>query len=97
MENIMATELEISARISQLKSEAAQAGDLDMVAACNLASGHELYDSETAEMIDPDELFPRSPTPIADYVEAIQLSLNEGTDEGHVHLRNAGGRKVYAA
>jgi hypothetical protein len=87
-------ELPISARIDSLLDEAVAAGDADMASQCRLAADHELYDSDTAEEIVPEDMFPREKYPMVRYVAAICTSLNEGTDEGHVRIN---GLRVYAA
>jgi hypothetical protein len=85
----------ISDRIEELRDEAVEAGDDDMASMCRLAADHELYDSDTAELIEPEDMFARDCRgALVAYVSAICTSLNEGTEEGHVWIV---GRKVYAA
>jgi hypothetical protein len=83
----------ISDRIEELRDEAVAAGDDDQASQCRLAADHEIYDSETNQVIDPEELFPRDQYPMPKYVTLICSSLNEGTDEGHVNFH---GRRVFA-
>jgi hypothetical protein len=90
----MTNSISISGRIEELLDEAVAAGDDDQASQCRLAADYELYDSDTAGTIDPEDMFPGEQYPMPKYVAAICLSLNQGTDEGHVRIA---GRRVYAA
>lgn len=82
----------ISARIEDLATEAAAAGDLEMVALCERAEGRALWDSDSIELVTPEDLF-GDELPMPAYVRAICESLNHDARDGHVRVA---GRSVYA-
>jgi hypothetical protein len=84
----------ISNRITELRDEAVVADDDDQASQCRLAADYELHDSDTAEVIEPEDMFPREQYPMSKYVAVICSSLNAGTDNVHVRIA---GRRVYAA
>jgi hypothetical protein len=91
----MSNPISISDRIEALCEEAVAAGDDDMASMCRLVAEHELYDSDTGALIEPEDMFSRDASgPMVAYVRAMVASMNEGADEGHVWIV---GRKVYAA
>lgn len=90
------TKHEIQDQIDALRVDAGEHGDDDLVASCQLASGYEVYDSDTGNLIEPAELPSKRGergNAIVRYVGAICLSLNEGV-EGHIRIA---GRRIYAA
>lgn len=65
-------------------------GDDDLIAKCQAALVCELYESETAELVQPSE-YPS----IVEYVSDICDSLDCAQAEGHI-LSDHIGRRVYA-
>jgi hypothetical protein len=92
--NQMTTSSEIQDRIQTLLDEAINRHDDAQKLLCERATGYELCDSNTTEIVRPEELFPDLDYPMIAYVNAICESLDSEQEEGHVKV---GHRQVYAA
>ena len=79
-------------RINALQQEAAQHGDTDQVERCETASAYDLYDYDTNEELELDDL----DCDVVEWVDAVCDSVAEVFDNQGTGAVRLAGRTVYA-